>query len=254
LPGLDGVEADSVALLETSPRVIEAFMAGLNHEMSRELLWREFPADLTGTPFRQFWDVRGQADDPETLRDIPPLAEWGKTALGTHLRGSGAGGQLVLLVRGELMRRYPTTTIYAVKAKADGTIDSGTRLAPMFRGFVAPDVLLAGFALTEEAALGTAPAGPGWYFAFEEHPGEPRFGFDEEATVEKPATPDDLGWPHVSLTKSGHVDLSKPLPATGADLPSAWGRDAATMARVTFQQPFRIAMHASKLLRAEVKP
>ena len=87
LPGLERVEADSVALLETTPRVIEAYMAGLNHELSRELLWREFPADLTGTPFRQFWDVRGQAGDPRRLKDIPPLAEWGKTALGTHLRG-----------------------------------------------------------------------------------------------------------------------------------------------------------------------
>jgi hypothetical protein len=251
LPGLDRVEPDSVALLETSPRVIEAFMIGLNHEMSRELLWREFPADLTDTPFRQFWDVRGQAGDPDTLKDIPPLAEWGKTALGTHLRGSNAGGQLVLLVRGELLRRYPTTTIYAVKSKADGTLDTATRLAPMFRGFVAPDVVFVGFALTEEAALGTSPAGPGWYFAFEEHPGEPRFGLDEEATVDTPASPDDLAWPHVAVTKSGHVDLSQPLKKAGPDLQQAWGRDAATMARLLFQQPFRIAIHASKLLRAE---
>ena len=78
LPGLQNVEADSVALLETSPRVIEAYMVGLNHEMNRELLWREFPADLTGTPFRQFWDVRGQRGDPETLKDIPPLVDMGR--------------------------------------------------------------------------------------------------------------------------------------------------------------------------------
>ena len=207
LPGLQNVEADSVALLETSPRVIEAYMVGLNHEMNRELLWREFPADLAGTPFRQFWDVRGQRGAPETLRDIPPISTWGATGLGTHVRGSNAGGQLVLLVRGELLRRYPTTTIYAVRANADGTLAASTRLAPMFRGFVAPDVVFAGFALTEEAALGTDPAGPGWYFAFEEHPGEPRFGFDEQAETDTPQSPNDLAWPHVPLSSSGHVDV-----------------------------------------------
>ena len=48
LPGVDHVPPDTVALLETTPRLIEAYMVGLNHEMSRELLWREFPADLRG--------------------------------------------------------------------------------------------------------------------------------------------------------------------------------------------------------------
>lgn len=251
LPGLQNVEADSVALLETSPRVIEAYMVGLNHEMSREMLWREFPADLAGTPFRQFWDVRGQRGAPETLRDIPPIATWGATGLGTHVRGSTAGGQLVLLVRGELLRRYPTTTIYAVRANADGTLAAATRIPPMFRGFVAPDVVFAGFALTEEAALGTDPAGPGWYFAFEEHPGEPRFGFDEQAETDTPQSPNDLAWPHVPLSSSGHVDVLRPLAGAGASLQASWGHDAAGMAALTLQRPFRVAIHASRLIRVE---
>jgi hypothetical protein len=251
LPGLDRVAPDSVALLETAPRVIEAYMVGANHEMSRELLWREFPANPAGTPFRQFWDVRGQLGDPESLRDIPPIAEWGATALGTHLRGSADGGQLVLLVRGELLRRYPATTIYAARANADGTFDPATRLAPMFRGFVAPDVVFVGFALTEEAVLGKSPAGPGWYFAFEEHPGEPRFGFDEQAETDAPASADELAWPHVPCNASGHVDLSAPLSPASAALQSAWAQDAAGMAALTFQQPFRIAVHASRLIRTQ---
>ena len=41
---------------KSNPRTIEAFMAGLNHEFSSELLWREFPADLRHTAFRRFWD------------------------------------------------------------------------------------------------------------------------------------------------------------------------------------------------------
>ena len=63
LPGVDHIPPDTVALLETTPRLIEAYMVGLNHELSRELLWREYPTDLRGSPFRQFWDVRGQPGD-----------------------------------------------------------------------------------------------------------------------------------------------------------------------------------------------
>ena len=122
----------------------------------------------------------------------------------------------------------------------------------MFRGFALPDVVFVGFALTEEAALGIDPSGPGWYFAFEQHPGEPRFGFDEEAETATPESPNDLAWPHVALTASGHVDVSRPLAAAGAELQASWGRDAAGMAALTLQQPFRIAIHASKLLRTEV--
>src|SRR5439155_1895968 len=109
-------------------------------------------ADLRGTPFRQFWDVRGQPGSADALKDIPPISGWIEGALGEHLRGSDGDGQLVLLVRGELLRRYPTTTVYAAPATADGDIDPATRLPAMFRGFLDPDVTFLGFALTEEAA------------------------------------------------------------------------------------------------------
>jgi hypothetical protein len=249
LPGVDHVPADTVALLETTPRLIEAYMAGLNHEMSRELLWREFPSDLRGTPFRQFWDVRGQPGDPEQLKDIPPLRDWGEVALGGHLRAAEGDGQLVLLVRGELLRRYPTTSVYAAPAAADGSFDPASPLAPMFRGFLDPDVTFLGFALSEEAALGSTPAGPGWFFVFEQHPGEPRFGLDEEAETATPATPDDLAWPHVPLTASGQIDVTGPLAAGAPAVQEAWGRDAASMAWLTLQRPFRVAIHAAALLR-----
>jgi hypothetical protein len=242
LPGAENVEADGVALLETTPRVIEAYMAGLNHELSRELLWREFPAALTGTAFRQFWDVSGQPGNAESLADIPPIAQWAGTPLGQHVRGGG--GQLVLLVRGELLRRYPTTTIYAARATTAGALDATTRLAPIFRAALPPDIVLAGFGLSEEAAL----AAPGWYFVFEQYPGEPRFGFDEVAGPGVPATPDALAWAHVPVTASGHADVSKPLLSASAGLQALWGKNAANTASVTFQQPFRIAIHASRLI------
>src|SRR5262249_32035868 len=75
LPGMDQVPPNSIALLEKNQTFIEAYMMGLNHEMSRELLWRGYPTDQRGTYFRQFWDVRGgrqpaSEEEGEKLRDI----------------------------------------------------------------------------------------------------------------------------------------------------------------------------------------
>jgi hypothetical protein len=57
LPGLENVPQNTVGLLQTNRRFIEAFMVGLNHEMASELRWREFPTDMRGNYFRSFWDT-----------------------------------------------------------------------------------------------------------------------------------------------------------------------------------------------------
>ena len=43
LPNLNLIEPNSITLLETNQKFIEAYMVGLNHEIARELLWREYP-------------------------------------------------------------------------------------------------------------------------------------------------------------------------------------------------------------------
>src|ERR1041385_83437 len=103
-------------------------MVGLNHEFARELLWREYPTDMRPSTFRQFWDVRGffnvdNLDDEalkEKLRDIPPLHRWSKTSkLGdddNREQGGDNEEELVLVIRGELLKRYPTAVIYAHRA------------------------------------------------------------------------------------------------------------------------------------------
>ncbi len=55
LPGLGNFPDDKVTLLETNSAFVEAFLAGANQEMNRELLWRGYPTDRRGTPFRYFW-------------------------------------------------------------------------------------------------------------------------------------------------------------------------------------------------------
>ena len=51
----------------------------------------------------------------KTRSDIPPIHEWRKGALGSNAR-ERRQDHLVLLLRGELLRRYPGVVIYAVKA------------------------------------------------------------------------------------------------------------------------------------------
>jgi hypothetical protein len=203
LPNINLIEHNSITLLETNQRFIESYMVGLNHEFARELLWREYPTDQRGSTFRQFWDVRsffdaGNLDDEalkEKLRDIPPLHRWSKTSpLGSHDNrdvGGASEEEIVLVIRGELLKRYPTAVIYAHRAcwqrqddgsdadrakhpcQRSGVIDNTRerRLAPLtpaqeddppraivrtplYHAKVDPDIYFLGFDLTVEAAKG----------------------------------------------------------------------------------------------------
>ena len=77
LPGVEDLPLDSVTLAETNPAFAEAMLVGLNHEMARELLWREYPTDQRGSCFRRFW-APGGADD------VPELHTWETGGLGEH--------------------------------------------------------------------------------------------------------------------------------------------------------------------------
>jgi hypothetical protein len=86
--------------------------------MSSELLWRDYPTDQRGTYFRQFWDTSaGSAQN-----DIDAISKWGEHRLGKN--SPNATGKLVLLIRGDLLRRYPNTVIYAVAAVRKARLDS----------------------------------------------------------------------------------------------------------------------------------
>ena len=102
-PGLEHVPANTVQLLQTNAKFIESFLVGLNFEMGRELLWRGYPTDQRGTYFQQFWDTAAAGIN---RLDIVPIHTWGQRPLGVTAAGAN-GDALVLLIRGELLRRYP---------------------------------------------------------------------------------------------------------------------------------------------------
>lgn len=242
-PNLHLVEQNSITLLETNQAFIEAYMVGLNHEMARELLWREYPTDQRGSVFRQFWDARGVLDTEglsadelrEKLYDIPELHRWSKTSdLGEHDNREVAGAteeELVLLIRGELLKKYPTAVIYAHRAawqlKANGAIDPRKERVlveltaaeeadpprskvrtPLYEAKVDPDCYFFGFDLTAEDAKGGTGAqptdDPGWFFVIKERPGEPRFGLDiEREAGEHLNTFNDLAWSDAAGVEEG---------------------------------------------------
>jgi hypothetical protein len=217
LPNINLIAPNSITLIETNRKFLEAYMVGLNHEFARKLLWREYPTDQRGSYFRQFWDpapyLNSQNLDPQALKekqyDIAPLHTWPPAStLGTHLNRpvtSDTGEDAVLVIRGELLKKYPTAVIYAHKAQwetnADGSIDptQPRRLAdltdaeqqsppptkvrtPLYEAKADPDIYFFGFDLTIEEAMGdpgTRPGDdPGWFFVIKERPGEPRFGLE----------------------------------------------------------------------------
>ena len=277
LPGLEHVPNNTIGLLATNARFVEAYMVGLNHEMARELLWREYPTDQRGSYFRQFWDVGStlQAQllnappdqDPqqarEALKDIPAIHTW-RQRLGEHMAtASGNGEQLVLLIRGDLLRKYPTAAIYAAKAVLDA---NGRRVAdpaaglklPIFSGALPPDVLFLGFDLTAEAARGSSgdQANPdqGWFFVIEEQASEPGFGLDEASgPVTEPVSDwDDLTWGHLAppngtLDDVRFIDVTQAVSAVSGLTPS-WGSAAAGMASILLQKPVRVAIHATMMI------
>jgi hypothetical protein len=257
LPGLDQVPPNSVSLLVTNQRFIEAYMVGLNHEMGRELLWNGFPTDQRGTCFDRFWDPSGAVPPGGvTPADIDPIAEWPPAGpLGENAPGSGPAdaGRVVLLLRGDLLRRYPTAILYAAEAKAGPAFDlSAKEKHPIFSGTLKPDVSFFGFDLTADKASG-GDGGAGWYFVFQEQPSETRFGLDDADAAKPMKTWQDLTWAHV-VTGSTYIDLGTPFDKPQQQGGIGWATHAADMAVITSQQPVRVAIHGARLLPAGGAP
>src|SRR5688572_9035996 len=178
VPNLKLIPPNTISLMKTNQRFIESYMMGLNHEFARELLWREYPTDQRGSVFRQFWDASGFVNRDnlspekfaELIRDIKPIHKWGKTSkLGKHNnRELGDDeSQVVLVIRGDLLKRYPNTVIYAQRAIPDKNGNNVIREKditpqqfdielkfPLFKAEIDPDLRFFGFDLTVEKAKG----------------------------------------------------------------------------------------------------
>ena len=252
IPGVAAMpEPDLVTALVTNGEFVESFLVGLSHEMGRELLWRGYPTDERNTYFRRFWN----GDVDELAVDIHRFAA---TELGSHLITT-MSERIALLVRGQLIRRYPNAVLLAMRADhlEQGRPSSAqTRHGPRRPSSTTTwhqNIVITGFDLSK-----TQIQNEDWWFLIAEHPGAPRFGL---AAPPPPAAPtrEDLAWGNLPMAldpdgeaTSGFlsalttVDITDPGGPAGA---SRWGSDAATDAHLLLIDPFRAAFEALSLLR-----
>jgi hypothetical protein len=129
----------------------------------------------------------------------------------------------VIVIRGELVRRFPAATVFLQKARATATgrtpellIGGPATELPVFGGRVGPDIRFVGFGIgSDDAHGGTQQSPEGYYVTFQEQPGALAFG---------PA--------------SGGQ--------TGGYAPPSGAADATAAAYV--RQPYRLFVHADDML------
>jgi hypothetical protein len=271
LPAPGALPQNGVTSVGTNPWFIAAVMAGANHEMCREMLWRGFSTDLRATCLRNFWDRSGRQPRPKAPpdHDIAPMTDWSPAApLAAH---AGAGtAQTVVLIRGELLRRFPRTAVYLTRARRtqpdpaqpavyDLSPVSGSpeeadyaEKYPVFTGDIPPDVVFLGFDVSPQDAVGSGTAAhPGYFLVFQEPETETRLGLDAERAADVPfGTWAQLAWTDVTVT-GHHIHLAAsggPAPTEGRGLHFDQTGTSAQLAAALEQRPFRAAIHLSNLL------
>lgn len=289
LPGLEKLPHNSVILCEENRRFIESYFVGLNHEIGRELTWRKFPMDPRGTVFNYFWDpaTLETATDEELppldsfnhtrpLRDIEDIHQW-KNKLGENFSTYQSESQhinetvhpknsnrIVLLIKGDLIRRYPDTIIYAVRCNNDtytnlhrSETSELTEIPPVFRGQLAPDTLAIGFPFTKDDIQYDERNRIHYYFVLQENYQLPRFGLDVSPLTSSldncnttPTTlsdencnvANDFNWGQVIEDGRGYINN---ISSISSDL------NASEFAEKTYQTPIQLVIHVSHLLRRE---
>jgi len=179
LPSVDELKMDSISISQTNPVFEEAFLAGMNTEMGRELLWREYPTDERGSYFRKFWDQDTlPADFGKGYFDVKYLHKWDKQLGENHEPGKGR--MLVFVVKSELMVQYPQTSLFLATVGPDPANPNHSCpkdiLHPEMTGWLSDNTFMAGFYPDKLAAK------DGVYLMFQEADKSQRFKYSTQAT------------------------------------------------------------------------
>jgi len=269
IPNIREIPENTLTLLENNQVFIESFMTGLNHEMSKELLWREYPTDQRGSYFRNFWDDKDSLST-SVDHDILPMNQW-SDSLGKHneriINEQGTPEKkknfVVLVIRGDLLRKYPNTVIFAQQAVSRGAGQHrgladinvpGNIRTPIFQAELEPDIAIFGFNLTKEEAQGNSDYPEGWFFVLKERPGQINFGLDDSETIpaNSAASWNDLEWGHL-VSAGGSLDTLNYISCNSSDVRATatapqWGTNSAEMAFILYQNPVMYARHAAEML------
>lgn len=239
MPGIDKFPVDRCGLFESNRTFVEAFMVGLNYEMAREMLWREYPANLTATFFSQFWDKSDTPASPAapgSTKDIKPISGWAKPSTFGHAthRAGAVVEPLFFVLRGDLLRKYPNTVVFMERVLPGVPIKM-----PVASARLEQDIFFLGFDITQPEAIGGGE-GAGWYVGLQERPGDIHFGLDQETEV---SSPTQEHWDNAGTQPGQCVDLENGKPLF------AGLRNAADVALLLYQKPFMVLIHAKKMLR-----
>jgi hypothetical protein len=262
----DKLPPNSISILAANARFVESVLVGANYEMARELLWRRYPTDLMGTCFARFWPLPPSAPD-----DIHPIAMWDAN-LGFNAADNDAnpGQDVVVVVRGDLLRRYPNTIISAVKGRVEQAGDGATFVPQqgvgpareLFRGKLDPDITYAGLAIDLATLRDTSGAPNFWFIALTQPADEPRFGLDDEvdsAGRRLPPSPrvvgtlNQLSWQSLPLeaVEAGQLRAGVAIPGNwgvqAGETSVKWGPDSdgGQVGSILLQLPFQLLLKAS---------
>ena len=181
LPCVDELPADSVAIFRSNAEFEEAYLCGMNTEMGKELLWREYPTDQRGSYFRKFWDSETSVADirSNNFFDIEPVHTWTGDLGDNHLESKT--GLLIFAIKGVLMRRYPNTQVFLHRATEDkekpkslcfdmtATEENSGIILPVMQAFLKDDIFMVGFKRSFEELLGNPKNKDfGYFLAFRE--------------------------------------------------------------------------------------
>jgi hypothetical protein len=285
LSGVSSIPTDRVALFEENRMFIEAFLVGANHEMNKELRWREFPTDMRGTIFKRFWNRNRGPTDP-LGDDIGAIHGWTKV-LGKNFPPGDADqkNNLVIVIRSSFVAKLDLPIVELNKASGTKWVSGAGVTSPsVFSGKITRDIAYYGFDVSREDVTG--PDRLKYFLVIREPMGRLRFGIDvSNATVRQarrdrrlqslafpvrhfgrdetvvptraiavspapavPATWDDLSWSHMTLTPSAYVDFARNFTLAGQR--DYWGatKTSASLALSFWQKPLAAVMPLRRVL------
>ena len=241
LPGVEAIPPERGHAAGDQPALRRGFMVGLNHEMNRELLWREYPTDQRGTPLRHFWDwFDGGAD-------IEPIHELGRGARARAARRAAARAARSCCSSAAsccAATRTPSSTPGAPPAATSRTRpDRPTSAGRCSAGASTPTSPSSGFDLTEDGARGRrlvlrAPGAADRAALRVRRRG---------AAAVTPRRWSDATWQEAGTAAGDHLVIAGNRLGLAPRDGVAFATNAGNLAAATLQKPVRVAVSSSRL-------
>ena len=147
LPASGNLAKNTISCFYSNQAFEESFLLGMNTEMGRELMWREYPTDQRGSYFRKFWD---QAELPKKEEltskyyDIEDIDKW-KGKLGKNHKPAKTP-MLVFAIKGELMQTFPDTDVFLQPVGTNGKNSGNVQIKKKdMASWLTSDTYLVGF-------------------------------------------------------------------------------------------------------------